>query len=177
MTRPLVVALAIAAAGVVLAAQTGPTDPVGVYAMLDHVVAEPNDAAPVRIQLWGAFVLAADSGGYATVARGYMYYACPAGQETSCRADWEDLKFVAGIGKAIGYGSRGKPLGTVHDEGAPVGSPDPYPIAGGIVKVESKDPSFKDLVAALKKAVRAGTDGWPAMVATSNPPCPRPPGS
>ena len=31
--------------------------PVGIYAMVDKVVFEPNDTAPERIQIWGAFAL------------------------------------------------------------------------------------------------------------------------
>jgi hypothetical protein len=32
--------------------------PIGVYALIDKVVFEPNDTAPDRVQIWGVFVLA-----------------------------------------------------------------------------------------------------------------------
>lgn len=145
--------LAFCATSVLAAPQTGPADPVGVYALLDHVVVEPGDAAPERIQVWGVFALADPKGGYAPVAKGYIYYACPVGREKACRAEWEDLTWIAGSGKAIGYAARGKPLGHLRNESDRVTSPDPYPLDGGIVKVESKDPNFTDLVARLKKAI------------------------
>ena len=34
------------------------SDPVGVYAVVEKIVLEPSDAAPQRIQIWGAFSLA-----------------------------------------------------------------------------------------------------------------------
>jgi hypothetical protein len=154
VTRTLAGAIVIAVVGVrAVTAQTGPADPVGIYALLDHVVVEPSDAAPQRIQVWGVFALADPKGGYAPVAKGYMYYACPAGSEHACRAEWEDLRWIAGTGKAIGYAQRGKPLGRLRAERDPVASPNPYPLDGGVVKVESKEPSFTDLVARLKKAI------------------------
>ena len=148
----MIAALALCATSVFAAPQTGPADPVGIYVLLDHVVVEPNDAAPTRIQAWGVFALADPKGGYAPITKGYMYYVCPAGREKDCRVEWEDLKWIAGIGKAIGYAQRGKPFGRLRQEVDPVSSPDPYPLDGGVVKVESKDPAFTDLVARLKKA-------------------------
>jgi hypothetical protein len=155
----------VGAAAIASAAQTGPADPVGIYALLDHVVVEPGDAAPQRIQVWGAFALADPTGGYAPVAKGYMYYSCPAGREQACRAEWEDLKWIAGTGKAIGYAQRGKSFGRLRADGNPVRSADPYPLDGGLVKVESKDPNFTDLVARLKRAI-GGQRPAPARLLT-----------
>lgn len=149
------------AAAVVLPAQTGPADPVGIYVLPDHVVLEPSDAAPTRIQVWGAFVLADPTGGYAPVAKGYMYYSCPPGRERACRGEWEDLKWIAGNGKAVGYAERGKPLGRLRADRDAVSAPDPYPLAGGMVKVESKDPAFTDLVSRLKKAAGGSSSAFP----------------
>jgi hypothetical protein len=151
----IAIAAMVAALGV---AQTGPTDPVGIYAVLDRVVVEPSDAAPQRIQVWGAFAIADPKGGYTPVATGYLYYSCPAGREKACRAEWEDLKWIAGTGKAIGYAQRGAPLGRLRTEADQVAAPDPYPLSGGLVKVESKDPNFTDLVARLKKAAGGPPD-------------------
>lgn len=151
--KGILTALAMAGATAIgHSAQTGPADPVGIYCLLDRVVVEPGDAAPQRIQVWGVFALADPKGGYAQVASGYMYYVCPAGREKACRAEWEDLKWIAGSGKAIGYAERGKPLGRLRVDRDAVSAPDPYPLNGGVVKVESKEPAFTDLVARLKKA-------------------------
>jgi hypothetical protein len=109
-------------------------DPVGVYCMLDDVILEPNEAAPRQIQLWGAFAIAG-------------------GTEAACRTEWGDLQWIGGTGKAIGYGQRQRPVGRLRRSDEPLGAPDPYPIDGGLVKVESKDPAFTDLVARLKAAL------------------------
>ena len=50
------VILAAACAG--WAVTLNASDPVGVYAVVEKIVLEPSDAAPQRIQIWGAFSLA-----------------------------------------------------------------------------------------------------------------------
>jgi hypothetical protein len=141
-----------------------PVDPVGAYCILEQVVVDPDDDAPEHVQMWGAFVLAdsASTSGYGRATRGYMYYACPPGRSTTCTSDWADLRWIAGIGKAIGYGLRGKPIGRLRREDEALASPDLYPIGGGLVKVESKDPAFTDLVAQLKAALAARSSSRPA---------------
>ena len=54
----LLLALGLIAA--TLSAQA--SDPVGIYALVDKVVYEPNDKAPERVQIWGAFSLAEGRG-------------------------------------------------------------------------------------------------------------------
>jgi hypothetical protein len=134
-------------------------DPVGAYCILEQVIVDPDDDAPGRVQMWGAFVLAdsAATGGYGHASRGYMYYACPPARSTACKSEWADLRWISGTGKAIGYGLRGKPIGRLRREDETVASPDPYPLDGGLVKVESKDPTFTDLVAQLKTALAGRT--------------------
>jgi hypothetical protein len=134
-------------------------DPVGAYCILEQVVVDPDDQAPARVQMWGAFVLADPpaTGGYGHANRGYMYYACPPGRSTACKNEWADLRWLSGTGKAIGYGLRGKPIGRLRREDEAVASPDLYPLDGGLVKVESKDPAFTDLVAQLKTALAGRT--------------------
>jgi hypothetical protein len=136
-----------------------PVDPVGAYCILEQVVVDPDDRAPARVQMWGAFVLAdpAATGGYGHASRGYMYYACPPGRSTACTSEWADLRWISGTGKAIGYGLRGKPIGRLRREDEAAASPDGYPLEGGLVKVESKDPAFTDLVAQLKAALAGRT--------------------
>ena len=137
-------------------APVGAVDPVGAYCILEQVVVvDPNNDAPGRVEMWGAFALAdpAVSGGYLRASRGYMYYVCPPGRSTACKSEWADLRWISGTGKAIGYGRRGKPIGRLRRDDDGVVSPDPYPLDGGLVKVESKDPAFTDLVAQLKGAL------------------------
>ena len=131
-------------------------DPAGVYCMIERLQFEPATGEATRVQVWGVFAFAdeASKDGYGAVQRGYMYYACAAGQSVSCKNDWEDFRWFSGTGKGVGFGLRSAPLGRLRKESEPPASPDPYPTRGGIVKVESKDPGYIDLVARLKAAIR-----------------------
>jgi hypothetical protein len=129
-------------------------DRVGVYSILEHVVLEPANTSPQRVQLWGAFVVADARGdAYGPATRGYMYFNCPPRKAEACTLEWGDLKWFGGTGKGVGFGSRGQPAGRVRQDTEPLASPDVYPLKGGVVKMESKDPSFVDLVARLKAAL------------------------
>jgi hypothetical protein len=87
--------------------------PVGMYAVLERVSFEPNEAAAERIQIWGAFsyVQGGISKPFATSApqRGSMYFRTPANatnaQKQMIRREWADLKAVAGTGQAIAFGN------------------------------------------------------------------------
>ena len=132
--------IGLAVAGVALALTTvlQASDMVGVYGVVEKVVIEPNDKAPERIQIWGAFAMAEGRGStYGQAQRGYLYYTCPSGQENVCRKEWSDLKSVAGKGTAVGLGMRYKPTGRVRKADEKVASPDPYPIQMGVILVEN----------------------------------------
>ena len=105
------------------------SDMVGVYTVIEKVVLEPSDAAPQRIQVWGAFALADGKSGstYGPAQRGYLYYTCPQGQETVCRKEWADLKTVAGTDTGVGFGGRYKETGRVRKADEKPASPDAYP--------------------------------------------------
>src|SRR4051794_29713991 len=113
------------------------SDMVGIYGIVEKVVFEPSDAAPQRVQVWGAFALAEGRGStYQAPRRGYLYYTCPSGQESICRNEWADLKSLAGKQTGVGFGQRYKPTGRVRGPQEKAASPDTYPIEMGIVKVE-----------------------------------------
>jgi len=113
------------------------SDMVGIYGIVEKVVLEPSDAAPQRVQVWGAFALAEGRGStYQAPQRGYLYYTCPSGQESICRNEWGDLKSLAGKKTGVGFGQRYKPTGRVRGPQEKAASPDTYPIEMGIVKVE-----------------------------------------
>lgn len=137
-------------------ARTGAPDPVGVYCMIEHLQFEPAIGEATRVQVWGVFAFAdgASKDGYGAVQRGYMYYACPADQRAACRADWEDFRWFSGTLKGVGFGLRTAPVGRLRKDTEPPAAPDPYPARGGIVKVESKDAAYVDLVARLKAAIK-----------------------
>ena len=146
----LAILVVCAAATVTLRA----SDFVGVYAVVEKVVLEPADAAPQRVQIWGAFALAEGSGStYGTPQRGYLYYACPAGRESACRKEWNDLKSVAGKDTGVGFGVRYKENGRIRKADEPPATPDPYPVERGIVRLSAGHDSLP-VIDRIKAALR-----------------------
>jgi hypothetical protein len=91
--------------------------PLGIYGIVEKVVFEPDEKAPERIQVWGAFAYV-DGGADRALAvspakRGFLYFTLPiilpatTSQVDLIRREWADLKAVAGTGQAIGFGSWG----------------------------------------------------------------------
>ena len=105
-----VIAIASSAVGPVSA-----SGPLGLYGIVEKVVVEPNEQAPERVQVWGAFIHVENGpGGVASEARrGYLYFKLPYGVRVSAagvdrvRREWADLKSVAGTGQAVGFGDWG----------------------------------------------------------------------
>ena len=103
--------------GVVLASGSMvASDPIGVIAILTKVQMEPNDQAPERIKLWGAFSVPTPGGGvHRNPARkGVTYFKLTPGRETEIRNEWADLKAMAGTGRAVGFGSFWVPANDRH---------------------------------------------------------------
>lgn len=100
-----------------------------VFAVIEKVVFEPNEANADRIQLWGAFAFvdgggavmslaesvkarqAAGSGATAMTSsplRGYMYFSLPSTASVEqikvVRTEWSDLKKLTGTGEAVAFG-------------------------------------------------------------------------
>ena len=112
---------------------------VGMYGVIRKVVFEPNDKAPERIQIWGAFTLVdggiGTGGTTLTPQRGYLYFALPPAANTDQREaalkEWADFKAIAGTGQAVAFGRFGY-IGAFSDEliSRPSGMP-PYVLMGG----------------------------------------------
>src|SRR5947208_16755779 len=117
------------------------SDPVGVYALVDKVVFEPNETSPERVQIRGAFAIAEGYGyTYKKAERGYLYYKVNPDKPKACRNEWADLKAVAGTGQIVAFGSRYGEKGTLRRKDAKLENPDVYPLAMGLTKVkEEKD--------------------------------------
>lgn len=97
---------------------------VGIYAVVSKVVFEPNDKAPERIQIWGAFTLVdggTGSGGKTlTPQRGYLYFVLPSPAENAnlreiALKEWADFKAIAGTNQAVAFGRFGY-IGAFADE-------------------------------------------------------------
>ncbi|HYT61446.1 MAG TPA: hypothetical protein VEL06_14815 [Haliangiales bacterium] len=123
------------------AARALASDPVGIYALVDKVVLEPNETNPERIQVWGAFAIAEGSGySYKNAERGYLYYKLNPEKPGACHNEWSDLKTVAGTGQIVAFGSRYGGKGVLRKKDAKPENPDVYPVAMGLTKVkEEKD--------------------------------------
>src|SRR6266536_3619679 len=115
------------------------SDPVGIYALVDKVVFEPNATQPERVQIWGAFAIAEGYGyTYKKAERGFLYYKVNPDNSTACRNEWNDLKSVAGTGQIVAFGSRYKEKGTLRTKEAKAENPDVYPVAMGLTKVKEE---------------------------------------
>ena len=116
------------------------SDPVGIYALVDKVVFEPNETNPERLQVWGAFAIAEGYGyTYKNAERGYLYYKANSDKPTACRNEWSDLKTVAGSGQIVAFGSRYGEKGTLRKKETKPENPDLYPVAMGLTKVKEKN--------------------------------------
>jgi hypothetical protein len=117
------------------------SDPVGIYAIVDKVVFEPNESAPERIQIWGAFSLSTGPGmgdTYHAPAQGYLYYSADAVNAEITAKEWSDLKTLAGTDACIGLASRYSPMGTVRGGCDAAAKPDVYPISAlGLQKLRT----------------------------------------
>ena len=116
------------------------SDPVGIYALVDKVVFEPNETNPERIQVWGAFAIAEGYGyTYKNAERGYLYYKANSEKPAACRNEWTDLKTVAGTGQIVAFGSRYTEKGKLRKKDTKAENPDVYPVAMGLTKVKERD--------------------------------------
>jgi len=126
------------------------TNPVGIYAVVDKVVFEPEEGPPERIGIWGAFTLAVaqDLNTYQSPVRGYLYYALPPGEAEVTRKEWADLQTVAGTGQAVAFASRFLPTGRVRPGCQEPREPDAYPVNLGLTRIRSDTdyPPVKDLL-------------------------------
>jgi hypothetical protein len=119
------------------------SDWTGVYARVDKVVFEPNETAPERIQIWGAFALASkeNRNRYEPAQLGYVYYSLTPDKEEICRKEWADLKSIAGSGQIIGFGVRNQPP-RLRKAKEKASDPDVYPVANGLQKISDRPSDY-----------------------------------
>jgi len=136
------------------------SDPVGIYALVDKVVFEPNETNPERIQIWGAFAIAEGNGyNYRNAESGYLYFKLNPEKSGACRNEWSDFKTTAGTRQIVAFASRYGEKGTLRKKDAKPGNPDVYPVAMGLIRVkeEKEYEPFKQLVK-LRDARTRGAD-------------------
>jgi hypothetical protein len=134
--KVMVAALACVIAGTAIVVQA--SDRIGVYAVVDRVVFEPNDQNPERIQIWGAFAVATrnDRDNYDAVQRGYLYFTADR-SDAMTRAEWNDLKSVAGTKRIVGFSSRFGQTVRVRAGTDKPATPDTYVTGVGVNAVRS----------------------------------------
>jgi hypothetical protein len=103
-----------------LVAHTAASGRTSVYAVIEKLVFEPNEANAERVQVWGAFSFLmhelnmalgrppAPPESTSDPMRGYMYFSLPAGnsaQMNSVRTELADLKAIAGTGQGVSFGN------------------------------------------------------------------------
>lgn len=129
--KVIVAAVAIVVAGAAIVVHA--SDRVGIYAVVDKVVFEPNEQNPERIQVWGSFAVATrkDRDNYDPVQRGYLYFSA-ADSKQMTRAEWNDLKSVAGTKRVVGFSSRFGQHVRVRTANDKPTSPDAYVTGVGV---------------------------------------------
>lgn len=115
------------------------SDPTAVYARVDKVVLEPNADSPQAIQVWGVFAMAKpdDRNDYLAPVRGYLYFTVIGGNQAA-RAEWADLKQVAGTRQIVSFGSRYQLKARLRPSDERPASPDPYAVNIGLTKVRGR---------------------------------------
>jgi hypothetical protein len=147
--------------------------PIGVYALIDKVVLEPNDTAPDRAQIWGVFVVADTqrSTPVFPAKRGYLYFQLPGegvwregvSRSEVTRREWNDLKAVAGTGQMVGFGSSWVGTGggaptepyRVRSASESPAAPNQYVLNAGVVKLSasgSYSGSYEEILNHLRAA-------------------------
>jgi len=135
MTRRLGSLVVAGLAMGVLTVPTQASDPIDTYCLIEKVVFEPEDC-PERAQIWGACArLNRRTTATMSASRGYFYYAVPPGREEVARAEWMDLKRVAGKDQVVGFGGMRGPQARFRATTEKVMSPEPYPLNVGVVKM------------------------------------------
>jgi hypothetical protein len=115
------------------------SDPVGVYCIVEKVVMEASETNPSRIQVWGAFALSdGKSGfGYLPPQYGYMYFSVAPGKDQMTRAEWADLKKIAGSGEFVAFGGRYAANGRIRKATDKPEAPDAYPVELGVTRLRT----------------------------------------
>ena len=127
-----------------LCAAVRASDPVGIYAVVDRVVLEPNAESPERIQVWGVFALADKTTRlYEPAARGYLYFALPEKKADVAKKEWADLQKLAGDGDCIGMGGRYDAKAKIRRADEKPASPDPYPVGFGLTKMRGGETDYE----------------------------------
>jgi len=168
--------VAATSAALLLSISVSASGPIGIYAIIERVTFEPDEAKPERIHIWGAFALVDQTPPISLTtskaARGHLYFSLPlqpTPQETLqvIRREWADLKALAGTGQAVGFGtwryvgrvdtsedstSTTSPLRVLLPS-EPAGRPMLYQTESGLIRLNAQG-SYAAIVSQLQDALR-----------------------
>jgi hypothetical protein len=107
---------------------------VGVYVAASRVDMMPDAATATSVVIHGAFTLLRADGTYAPPQCGQMYFQCPAGSETMCRMQWQDVGRLGTMtGVCAGFGAMNVvSTATLRLEGSPLAGPDTWDLGLGV---------------------------------------------
>jgi len=156
---------------------------VQIYGIVERVVFEPNERAPERIKIYGAFAFlytnqepVSNGADPYTPHKGYLYFKLPTvPDDAAAKREWADLKAVAGTGQPIMFGSWSSGyLGLAKDSRSKSGfvssidsrevlrvntekdgrtDPIPYTMDTGIVKIPNRG-TFALLITQLQETLK-----------------------
>ena len=143
-----------------------PSDPVGLYAIIDRVVLLPDAQAPIEAEIHGAFCIARGAGDYYTApARGYVLFRAGSkpGEEVQ---QWRELQGLAGTRKVVGLSSRYEQgVLRVAQPGEARPQATTYPLGWGLQKIEGVDYGPVRELALLPKPLSPLDDSAPKVKA------------
>jgi hypothetical protein len=107
---------------------------VGVYVAVSRVDMLPDAATATSVVIHGAFTLLRADGSYSSPQCGQMYFQCPAGSETMCRMQWQDVGRLGTMtGVCAGFGAMNVvSTATIRAEGTTLASPDVWDLGIGV---------------------------------------------
>ena len=107
---------------------------VGVYVAVSRVDMMPDATTATSVVIHGAFTLLRADGSYSSPQCGQMYFQCPAGSETMCRMQWQDVGRLGTMtGVCAGFGAMNMvSTATIRLEGSALAGPDTWDLGIGV---------------------------------------------
>jgi len=107
---------------------------VGVYVAVSRVDMMPDATTATSVVIHGAFTLLRADGSYSSPQCGQMYFQCPAGSETMCRMQWQDVGRLGTMtGVCAGFGAMNVvSTATIRLEGSALAGPDTWDLGIGV---------------------------------------------
>ena len=143
------------------------SEPHAIYAIVTKVAMEPDERAPERIRIWGAFKVPLPTSRWAhkPAQRGFLYFTIQPDVQRTTWEEWFDLKRVAGTGQGVAFGAFGVPIPgggpnavrpleiSVHKDGDSA-VPVSYPVNIGIIKVADGSEFHAKILTELTNALK-----------------------